>query len=174
MKFINKTTKEVYETVGDVRKALAPIKLPKVLTKEVLEDNDLAYLYDTVKPITGLFQELKEDGIKLVNGKFQYTYTVQEVFTPAEREKIKEDALKQAKLNQIETLKKQLDDIVSKKLIECALTEKLSWDKQEKEARAVLADSEAETPYLSILVITRDKDETVLELAEKIVAKVDT
>ena len=46
MKYINITTKEIYETPGDVRKALAPKVLPKVLTKAVLEVNGLDYFYD--------------------------------------------------------------------------------------------------------------------------------
>ena len=55
MKYINKETKEIFDNPGEVRKALAPKKLPKVLTKAVLENNNFDYFYE-VEPIVAVRQ----------------------------------------------------------------------------------------------------------------------
>lgn len=51
--------------------------------------------------------------------------------------------------------------------------EMTSWAKQEAEARAYLADNTVATPILSVLVVSRNQGETILQLAEKIVLKAD-
>ena len=53
--------------------------------------------------------------------------------------------------------------------------EMASWEKQEKEARAYIADSLAPTPFISGLVVSRNiANETVGVLASKIVVAADT
>jgi hypothetical protein len=48
-----------------------------------------------------------------------------------------------------------------------------SWNKQEAEARAYVADNTIATPLLSGMVVTRGLGETVADLANKIIAKAD-
>lgn len=49
-----------------------------------------------------------------------------------------------------------------------------SWDKQEAEARAWLADDTASTIMIDILLVQRDNGETKAELVDKIILKADT
>ncbi|MBY6208771.1 MULTISPECIES: hypothetical protein [Halomonas] len=50
-------------------------------------------------------------------------------------------------------------------------SEQMTWDKQEREARAYLADSGADTPLLDALSTGRGMDKS--ELATRIIAKAD-
>ena len=50
-------------------------------------------------------------------------------------------------------------------------TERLSWDKQEQEARAFLADNTVVTPLLDAITTTRNIDKTTL--AQRIIDKAD-
>ena len=75
MKYINKETKEIFDNPGEVRKALAPKKLPKVLTKAVLENNNFDYFYEGVEPKINIFQRAVKSGVKQ-DEKGNYTYDV--------------------------------------------------------------------------------------------------
>jgi hypothetical protein len=48
-----------------------------------------------------------------------------------------------------------------------------SWRKQEEEARAYVANNTAATPFLSSLAASRGLGETVLDLANKVIANAD-
>lgn len=173
MKYINKETKEIFDNPGDVRKALAPKKLPKVLTKAVLDNNGLDYFYDGIEPKTTIFQRAVKNGVtQNEKGLYTYEYSIEEAFeSPEERTNIVEGALGNAKKLKIEELKNEFDKIVNEFLFDTSLSEKLSWDKQESEARAFLSEPTTPTPYLDLLVISRNKGETKEVFANLIVAK---
>ena len=173
MKYINITTKEIYETPGDVRKALAPKQLPKVLTKAVLEVNGLDYFYEGVEPRVNIFQRAIKTGITQdVKGNYTYEYSIEEVFElPEERANIVESALDSAKKSKIEELRNEYDKIVDEYSFDTPLSEKLTWDKQESEARGFLSDPASPTPFIDLLIISRNKGETKEELVNIIVSK---
>ncbi len=77
-------------------------------------------------------------------------------------------AEKEAKLIEINNAFDKEMYIISSKYPDA---EKLSWDKQEKEARAYLIDSTSPTPMLDAIATARDIDKTTL--ARKIVEKAD-
>jgi hypothetical protein len=77
----------------------------------------------------------------------------------------KQQALAQAKQDYDNAIKTLIGDVP---YIEIA-----SWDKQEQEARALLADSTVATPFLDGLIVSRGLGETRLELAGKVVANAD-
>lgn len=77
----------------------------------------------------------------------------------------KEKALKAAKSEYDQAIKLLVND--------APYSEIASWDKQEQEARALLADSTASTPFIDKLVLARGLGETREILAGKIVANAD-
>ena len=173
MKYINKETKEIFDNPGEVRKSLAPKKLPKVLTKAVLENNNFDYFYEGVEPRVNMFQRAIKTGVKQdEKGNYTYEYSIEEAFeSPEERTNIVEGALGNAKKLKIEELKNEFDKIVDEFLFDTSLSEKLSWDKQEAEARGFLSDPTSPTPFIDLLIISRNKGETKEDLANLIVAK---
>jgi hypothetical protein len=173
MKYINKETKEIFDNPGEVRKSLAPKKLPKVLTKAVLENNNFDYFYEGVEPKVNIFQRAVKSGVtQNEKGNYTYEYSIEEAFeSPEEKTKIVESALENAKKLKIEELKNEFDKIVDEFLFDTSLSEKLSWDKQESEARAFLSEPTTPTPYLDLLVISRNKGETKEVLSNSIVTK---
>ena len=173
MKYINIQTKEIYDAPGDVRKALAPKMLPKVLTKAVLDNNGLDYFYEGVEPRVNLFQRAIKTGIKQnEKGLYTYEYSIEEAFvSPEEKANIVESALNNAKKTKIEELRNEYDKIVDEYIFDTPLSEKLTWDKQEAEARAFLSDPTSPTPFIDLLIISRKKGETKEELANIIVSK---
>lgn len=175
MKYINKTTKEIYNTPGDVRKAVQPKRLPKIITQAVLDANGLAYFYEGIKPVASIFEVVKPEGIKVDSqGKFVQDYVLEEVFTTVEeKQTVLDSNLEQAKKVKVKELQRTLEDYLDKILDECPLYETISWDKQESEARSFLADSNAVTPYIDTLIVSRDKGETKEELVNKIVSNAD-
>ena len=174
MKYINITTKEIYETPGDVRKALAPKMLPKVLTKAVLDNNGLDYFYDHVEPKTTIFQRAIKNGVKQnEKGLYVYDYIIEDIFSEEDRIRITADTAKQAKSQKIEELKLQLEKYLDEHITDTPLSEKLSWSKQESEAREYLKDNNAHTPYIDALLASRNKGENKLDLINKIITKAD-
>ena len=171
MEYINKKTLEVYKTIGEVRKALSPIALPKILTKAVLEENGLDYLYDLNIPKTSSFERAVRGEPALVGDKYQYTYTVELAFPEETHEKLASTLLKQAKETKINELKRQLEDETNKMTSTVAECEKLSWSKQEAEATAYKLDATTPTPYIDALLSTRNKNETKEDLVQTILAK---
>lgn len=174
MKYINIETKEIYETPGDVRKALAPKMLPKVLTKAVLDNNGLDYFYDHVEPKTTIFQRAIKNGVKQnEKGLYVYDYTIEDIFLEEERIRITADTAEQAKSQKIEELKLQLESYLDKSINDTPISEKISWSKQESEAREYLKDATAHTPYIDALLASRNKGETKMDLVNKIITKAD-
>lgn len=174
MKYINITTKEIYETPGDVRKALAPKQLPKVLTKAVLENNGLDYFYEGVEPKMTIFQRAIKNGIKQ-NEKGLYTddYIIEDIFSEEEKAEITQRTSENAKKQKIEELKIQLEKHIEEYVYDTPLSEKISWSKQESEAREYLKDNNAPTPYVDALLASRNKGENKIDLINKIIAKAD-
>ena len=172
MKYINITTKEIYETPGDVRKALAPKQLPKVLTKVVLENNGLDYFYEGVEPKMTIFQRAIKNGIKQ-NEKGLYTddYIIEDIFSEEEKVKITQRTSENAKKQKNEELKIQLEKHIEEYVYDTPLSEQISWSKQESEAKEYLKDSNVHTPYIDALLASRNKGEDKLELINKIIAK---
>ena len=91
--------------------------------------------------------------------------------SPEERTNIVESALNNAKKLKIEELRNEFDKIADKFLFDTSLSEKLTWDKQEAEARGFLSDPTSPTPFIDLLIISRNKGETKEELANIIVSK---
>ena len=174
MKYINIQTKEIYDTPGDVRKALVPKMLPKVLTKAVLNNNGLDYFYDHVEPKTTIFQRAIKNGVKQ-NEKGLYTddYIIEDIFSEEEKSRITAEVAERAKLQKIEELKLQLEKYLDKHVVDTPLSEKISWSKQEAEAREYLKDDTAHTPYVDALLASRNKGETKMDLINKIITKAD-
>ena len=173
MKYINKETKEIFDNPGEVRKALAPKKLPKVLTKAVLENNNFDYFYEGVEPQVNMFQRAIKTGVTQdEKGNYTYEYSIEEAFvSPEEKTNIVESALDNAKKLKIEELRNEFDKIVDEYIFDTPLSEKLTWDKQEAEAKAFLSDPASPTPLIDLLIISRKKGETKEELANIIVSK---
>ena len=174
MKYINVTTKEIYETPGDVRKALAPKQLPKVLTKAVLENNSLDYFYEGVEPKMTIFQRAIKNGItQNEKGLYTYDYIIEDIFSEEEKSRITTETAERAKLQKIEELKLQLEKYPDEHIFDTPLSEKLSWNKQESEAREYLKDDTAHTPYVDALLASRNKGETKMDLINKIITKAE-
>ena len=174
MKYINITTKEIYETPGDARKALAPKMLPKVLTKAVLDNNGLDYFYDHEVPKTTIFQRAIKNGVKQnEKGLYVYDYIIEDTFSEEEKSRITADTAKQAKSQKVEELKLQLEKYLDEHITDTPLSEKLSWSKQESEAREYLKDNNAHTPYIDALLASRNKGETKMDLVNKVITKAD-
>ena len=174
MKYINITTKEIYETPGDVRKALAPKQLPKVLTKAVLEVNGLDYFYEGVEPKMTIFQRAIKNGIKQnEKGLYTYDYIIEDIFSEEEKVKITQSTSESVKKQKIEELKTQLEKYIEEYVYDTPLSEQISWNKQESEAREYLKDNNAPTPYIDALLASRNKGENKLDLINKIITKAD-
>ena len=174
MKYINITTKEIYETPGDVRKALAPKVLPKVLTKAVLNNNGLDYFYDYIEPKTTIFQRAIKNEVKQnEKGLYVYDYIIEDIFSEEEKSRITIETAKQAKSKKIEELKLQLEKYLDEHITDTPLSEKISWGKQESEAREYLKDNNAHTPYIDALLASRNKGETKMDLVNKVITKAD-
>lgn len=174
MKYINITTKEIYETPGDVRKALAPKQLPKVLTKAVLENNGLDYFYEGVEPKMTIFQRAVKNGVKQnEKGLYTYDYIIEDIFSEEEKARITQRTSENAKKQKIEELKIQLEKHIEEYVYDTPLSEKISWGRQEYEAREYLKYNNTPTPYIDALLTTRNRGEDKLELINKIIAKAD-
>ena len=174
MKYINITTKEIYETPGDVRKALAPKQLPKVLTKAVLEVNGLDYFYEGVEPKMTIFQRAIKNGIKQnEKGLYTYDYIIEDIFSEEEKVKITQRTSENGKKQKIEELKIQLEKNIEEYVYDTPLSEKISWGKQESEAREYLKDNNTHTPYIDALLASRNRGENKLDLINKIITKAD-
>ena len=174
MKYINRETKEIYETPGDVRKALAPKMLPKVLTKAVLDNNGLDYFYDGIEPKTTIFQRAIKNGVKQnEKGLYTYDYIIEDIFSEEEKVKITQSTSESVKKQKIEELKIQLEKHIEEYVYDTPLSEKISWGKQESEAREYLKDNNAHTPYIDALLASRNKGETKMDLVNKVITKAD-
>lgn len=174
MKYINIQTKEIYDTPGDVRKALAPKMLPKVLTKAVLDNNGLDYFYDSIEPKTTIFQRAIKNGVKQnEKGLYVDDYIIEDIFSEEEKSRITIETAKAAKSQKIEELKMQLEKHIEEYVFDTPLSEKISWSKQESEAREYLKDNNSPTPYVDALLASRNKGEEKIDLINKIIAKAD-
>lgn len=79
----------------------------------------------------------------------------------------------QKKAKELAEAARQLD-IESRQLTHAVpYQEMISWQKQEAEARALKADPNASTPFLSKLATARNLGETVEELADKVITNAD-
>ena len=64
-------------------------------------------------------------------------------------------------------------DTATKAIADVLPHEMATWRTQEDEARAYVADNTVSTPMLSELIVARDIGETVLDLANKVIANAD-
>ena len=64
-------------------------------------------------------------------------------------------------------------DTATKSIADVLPAEMATWRTQEDEARAYVADNTVATPMLSELIIARNMGETVLDLANKVIANAD-
>lgn len=175
MEYININTKEIYSNIGEVRKALYPTSIPKVLTKEALEENGLDYLYN-IQPLNiGIFQTAIKDGVITdESGKYIYNYKIQDSgFSEENKIQIAENTLKAEKEIQYKNFKLQLESKIKEITGDLSIVEISSWDKQEKEARSYILDSLIQTPYIDFLLVSRGLNETKEYLVNLIIAKAD-
>ena len=88
-------------------------------------------------------------------------------------EQLQAEKLEQTKQTQLTQAKQDYELGIKNLIGEVPYTEIASWDKQENEARALLADSTVTTAFIDALVVARNIGETREELAGKIVANAD-
>jgi len=142
------------------------------ITKSNLSEQGYAPFTFSVKPIENDIEKVQSEGYKLYEDGY-----VREKFilVPKESTEVDLDAiLKDVQSDQIAALNKQFDEYINRYLEENnSLSEQLSWDTQEKEARAYIADNTVVTPYIDRLLESRNKGETKTELVNKIIAKAD-
>ena len=123
-----------------------------------LQDYGSIKKYARVPTINELYAEV-EQWLEQNGGQFE---PLPSDFAPP---KTDEQLLAEAKQTYEDGIKSLIGDI--------PYTEIASWDKQESEARALLADSNAKTPFLGVLVLSRNLGETREQLATKVVANSD-
>lgn len=108
------------------------------------------------------------------NGKIVKWYR-QDLKQPTQEEidaKVRELKFIEAKAKKLDEINQAFESAMEAITAQYPEIEKLSWDKQEREARAYLADNTVATPLLDSIATARGVDKT--ELAQKIVKKADT
>jgi hypothetical protein len=175
MQYINTTTLAIFDTLGDVRKSILPASLPRIPTRDELNSVGIDYLYDYVPFESVLTYPVKgEPEYNEEYKRWQYSYT----FAPKHSDdsgvtSFVESELKEAKDKTKTRLDKALRDKVDGLTNKAPFEEIVSFDKQEVEARAYLVDNSAVTPYLSTLAVSRNLNETIAELVQKVVTNAD-
>jgi hypothetical protein len=175
MQYINTTNLAIFNTLGDVRKSILPKAIPHIPTQDELKEVGIDYLYDYVPFESVLTYPVK--GKPEYNKKYsrwEYSYTFKPKHTDATLlGEFVQSTLKERK----DKTKERLDKVLSEKIDiltdKSPFAELISYDKQEAESRAYILDDESPIPYLSALAVSRGLNETVYDLAQKIIAKAD-
>lgn len=160
---LNVSTRDKCRLV-DVRGANPNVSLPRNPTDEHLNPLGYAVLHPTEPPEGDVVTEgTPEQG---EDGKWYQTWEVRD-FTAEETA----EALEQAKTRKMREINTAYEQELGAVLKDYPEEEIKSWDKQESEARAWLADNSASTPYLDGLSTARVLSKS--ELVARVIAKAD-
>ena len=151
------------------RMAHPNVSFPTTLTDEVLAPFDHAVLAFTPQPeFDDWTQELTEGTPEQRDGKWYQTW----VLTPVTRTPEEEaERLKAIKANKLAEVNAAYAAAIAALTPTYPDDERLTFDKQEAEARAWLADNSAPTPFVDALAAGRHMDKA--ELVARIIAKAD-
>lgn len=151
------------------RKANPNVSFPSVLTDAILAPFGHAVLNPTPQPeFDGWTQELTEGTPEQRDGKWYQTWVLTPVTHTPEEEAERLKSLKARKLAEINNAYQQAIATLTPTYPD---DERLTFDKQEQEARSWLADNSTPTPFVDALAAGRQMDKA--ELVSRIIAKVD-
>jgi len=145
-------------TVKEIRELSKEVTLPDGTQQTVYPGDLTGYIVNNsihvpLDPNNRLYKQIQKSDIEI-----EPAYTEEEIF----------EIVKKQRLNEINTAFESAMKAITAEYPE---TEKLSWDKQEQEARAYLADNTAQTPLIDSIAEIRGVDKDVL--VEKIIEKAD-
>lgn len=145
------------------------VSFPATLTDEVLAPFDHAVLTFTPQPeFDDWTHELSEGKPEQRDGKWYQTWVLTPVTHTPEEESERLKAIKANKLAEINSAYQQAIATLTPTYPD---DERLTFDKQEQEARAWLADDSTSTPFVDALAAGRQMDKA--ELVSRIIAKAD-
>lgn len=151
------------------RMAHPNVSFPTTLTDEVLAPFDHAVLAFTPQPeFDDWTQELTEGTPEQRDGKWYQTWVLTPATHTPEEEAERLKSLKTRKLAEINDAYQQAIATLTPTYPD---DERLTFDKQEQEARAWLADNSAPTPFIDALAAGRQMGKA--ELVSRIIAKAD-
>lgn len=151
-------------TLRQIRKGHPNVSLPRNPTDAHLNPLGYAVLHPTERPEGDVVTEgTPEQG---EDGKWYQTWEVRDYTTEEASE-----ALQQAKARKVREINAAYEQELHAVLRDYPDAETKTWDKQESEARAWLADNSAPTPYLDGLATARDLSKS--ELVARVIAKAD-
>ncbi|MCI7617575.1 MULTISPECIES: hypothetical protein [Desulfovibrio] len=156
-------------TEYNFRTARPNVSFPSVLTDAVLAPFGHAVLNPTPQPeIDSWTQGLSEGQPEQRDGKWYQTWVLTPVTHTPEEEAERLKSLKARKLDEINAAYQQAIATLTPTYPD---DERLTFDKQEQEARAWLADNSTPTPFVDALAVGRQMDKA--ELVKRIIAKAD-
>lgn len=145
------------------------VSFPALLTDAILAPFGYAVLNPTPQPeFDNWTQELTEGTPEQRDGKWYQTWVLTPVTHTPEEEAERLKSLKARKLDEINDAYQQAIATLTPTYPD---DERLTFDKQEQEARAWLADSSTPTPFVDALAAGRQMDKA--ELVSRIIAKAD-
>ena len=150
-------------------KAHPNVSFPSTLTDVVLAPFDHAVLTLTPQPeFNDWTHELSEGKPEYRDGKWYQTWALTPVTHTPEEEAERLKAIKANKLAEINSAYQQAIATLTPTYPD---DERLTFDKQEQEARAWLADDSTSTPFVDALAVGRQMNKA--ELVSRIIAKAD-
>ena len=153
----------------DFLKSHPNVSFPTTLTDEVLAPFDHAVLTLTPQPeFNDWTHELSEDKPEQRDGKWYQTWVLTPVTHTPEEESERLKAIKANKLAEINSAYQQAIVTLTPTYPD---DERLTFDKQEQEARAWLADNSTPTPFVDALAAGRQMNKA--ELVSRIILKAD-
>lgn len=156
-------------TEYDFRKANPNVSFPAMLTDAILAPFGHAVLNPTPQPeFDSWTQAISEGDPEQRNGKWYQTWALTPVTHTPEEEVERLKSLKARKLTEINGSYQQAIATLTPTYPD---DERLTFDKQEAEARAWLTDNTAPTPFVDALAAGRQMDKA--ELVSRIIAKAD-
>lgn len=162
--YINTETLDYPLTLRQVRQAVPNVSLPKQPDEATLNALGYATVQPTTKPSGDVVTEGQPE--QKADGTWAQTWDVRS-YTDAERA----EALERAKSEAVRRVNEGYNAEMGAILDEYPQAETLTWDKQEREARAWQADNTLATPYIDTLATARSMDKA--ELVSRIIAKAD-
>ena len=151
------------------RKSNPNVSFPTTLTDAILEPFGYAILNSTPQPEFNTWtQKISEGEPEQLDGKWYQTWVLTTVTHTPEEEAERLKSLKARKLTEINDAYQQAIATLTPTYPD---DERLTFDKQEQEARAWLADSSTPTPFIDALAAGRQMEKA--ELVSRIIAKAD-
>ena len=179
----------IFDSQYAIRKDNKDTSLPTIMTEEFIANLGYLQIVDGAKPTPSTTQTVQEDFIELIDGVPVQQYKLVDMFSdtaeyvdtdgttiPAKTKeeyeaeyiaKVASDA-KQNTLNQANSAYEAQVLALTAGVPE---SEKLTWTKQEDEARAWTIDNTANTPLLDAIVSARGIDKATL--VDKVIVKAD-